>query len=156
MVGDGHRRKGCEQMAQDLGVSAHVIFTGTLPYEEVPIAINCMDVGLVLASRERLEREGVVAFKFQELLACGCPVVAQFLEPEESTRYSGVAKMVPVGDEAALDRALLELLGHPAEAARIAERALHYAADHVSWERSAQLSIDFMNHMTTHGPVADE
>jgi glycosyltransferase involved in cell wall biosynthesis len=156
MVGDGSRRKGCEHLAQNLGVASHVIFTGPLPYEKVPIAINCMDVGLALASRERLEREGVVAFKFQEMLACGCPVVAQFLEPEESARYSGVAKMVPVGDEAALDRALLELLGHPAEAARIAERALHYTGEHVSWEKSAQLSIDFMNYMITKGPVADE
>jgi glycosyltransferase involved in cell wall biosynthesis len=145
MVGDGPRRKGCEQLAQNLGVSSHVIFTGALPYEEVPVAINCMDVGLALASRERLEREGVVAFKFQEMLACGCPVVAQFLKTEDSVRHSGVANMVPVGDEAALDRALLELLDHPVEAARMAERALRYVAEHVSWEKSAQLSVDFMN-----------
>jgi glycosyltransferase involved in cell wall biosynthesis len=156
MVGDGPRRKGCGQLAQDMGVSSQVIFTGTLPYEEVPIAINCMDVGLVLASRERLEREGVVAFKFQELLACGCPVVAQFLEPADSLRYSGVAKMVPVGEEAALDRALLELLGNPAEAARMAERALRHVAEHVSWENSAQLNMDFMSRMIKRGPVADE
>jgi len=156
MVGDGPRRKGCEQLAQNLGVSSHVTFTGLLRYEEVPVAINCMDVGLVIASRERLVREGVVAFKFQELLACGCPVVAHFLKPEESVRYSGVAKMAPVGDEAALDRALFELLGNPAEAAHMAERALRYVAEHVSWEKSAQLSIDFMSRMIKRGPVADE
>ena len=156
MVGDGPRRKGCEQLAQNLGVSSHVIFTGPLRYEEVPVAINCMDVGLVLASRERLEREGVVAFKFQELLACGCPVVAQFLEPADSVRYSGVAKVVPVGEEAALDRALLELLGNPAEAARMAERALRHVAEHVSWENSARLNMDFISRMIKRGPVADE
>jgi glycosyltransferase involved in cell wall biosynthesis len=152
MVGDGPRRKGCEQLAQNLGVSSQVIFTGALPYEEVPVAINCMDVGLVLASRERLEREGVVAFKFQELLACGCPVVAQFLEPAESACYSGIAKMVPVGDETALGRALLELLGNPAAAAHIAERALRYVAEHVSWEKSAQVSLDFMDRMIKTNP----
>lgn len=156
MVGDGPRRKGCERLAQDLGVSSHVIFTGSLPYEEVPVAINCMDVGLVLASRERLEREGVVAFKFLEMMTCGCPVVAQVLEPEESGRYAGVAKMVPVGDEAALERAMLELLGHPVQAAHMAEQALRYVAEQVSWEKSAQLSIDFMNRMIKRGPVADE
>jgi phenylacetate-CoA ligase len=156
MVGDGPRRKACEQLAHNLGVSSHVIFTGALPYEEIPVAINCMDVGLVLASRERLEREGVVAFKFQEMLACGCPVVAQFLKTEDSVRHSGVAKMVPVGDEAALDQALIELLRYPAKAAGIAERALSHVAEHVSWKQSAQLSIDFMNRMIRCVPVTDE
>ena len=156
MVGDGPLRKACEQLAQNLGVSSHVIFTGALPYEEVPVAVNCMDVGLVLASRERLEREGVVAFKFQEMLACGCPVVAQFLKTEDSVRHSGVAKMVPVGDEAALDRALIELLRDPAKAAGIAQRALCHVAEHVSWRQSAQLSIDFMNRMIRRVPVTDE
>ena len=90
------------------------------------------------------------------MLACGCPVVAQFLEPAESVRYSGVAKMVPVGDEAALDRALIELLDNPAVVARMAERASRYAAEHVSWEKSAQLSIDFMNRKIKRDPVTDE
>jgi len=144
LVGDGPLRRKCEQMARTLGISGDVVFTGRVPYEEVPVAINCMDVGLVLSSRASLERVGVVAFKFQELLSCGCPVVAQFLAPEERRRFSTIAKMVPVADEDALDRALLELLGNPVEAARMAERALRYVAEHVSWEKSARLSVDFM------------
>jgi len=64
--------------------------------------------------------------------------------------------MVPVGDEAALDRALIELLRDPAKAAGIAQRALCHVAEHVSWKQSAQLSIDFMNRMIRRVPVTDE
>jgi glycosyltransferase involved in cell wall biosynthesis len=147
MVGDGPLKKNCEKMVFDYSLNNDVIFTGSLKYEDVAIAINCFDIGLILASRLRLEREGVVAFKFQEFMACGCPIIAQYMDKSDEKRYSDFVKLVHIDKKSKIESAIIELLDLPEYRASIAEKAFLYAQKNLSWKKSAQLTVDFIYKM---------
>ncbi|GAB2755327.1 glycosyltransferase family 4 protein [Nocardioides pakistanensis] len=77
LVGDGPDRRRIERLARRLGVSDSVIFTGSVPWDEVPAYTDAGDV-FAMPVRSRLfgleaEAFGIV---FLEAAACGLPVVA--------------------------------------------------------------------------------
>jgi len=76
LVGDGPNRKAVERLARKFGVQNSVIFTGSVPWEEVPTYTDAGDV-FAMPVRSRLfgleaEAFGIV---FLEAAACGLPQV---------------------------------------------------------------------------------
>jgi phosphatidyl-myo-inositol dimannoside synthase len=67
-------RAELETLAEDLGISGRIIFTGTKPYHELPRYIACMDVCTIPLSPPQW---GEIALpnKFFEYSACGKPIV---------------------------------------------------------------------------------
>jgi glycosyltransferase involved in cell wall biosynthesis len=67
-------REELETLAEDLGISNRVIFTGTKPYHELPRYIACMDACTIPLSPPQW---GEIALpnKFFEYSACGKPIV---------------------------------------------------------------------------------
>lgn len=63
-----------QQLAESLGVSNHVIFTGTKPYAELPRHIACMDVCTIPLSPPQW-MDIALPNKFFEYSACGKPIV---------------------------------------------------------------------------------
>jgi glycosyltransferase involved in cell wall biosynthesis len=61
-------------LAENLGISDHILFTGTKPYRELPRYIACMDACTIPLSPPRW---GEIALpnKFFEYSACGKPIV---------------------------------------------------------------------------------
>ncbi|MBC8488890.1 MAG: glycosyltransferase family 4 protein [Bacteroidetes bacterium] len=147
MVGDGPRKKECQKRVARFNLTKRVIFTGSVPYEDVPIYINCFDIGIILASKHRLEREGVVAFKLQEFLACGCPTIAHYKDQKDHEKYSPFVKMVHIEDRPGLLNAVIELLQSQDKCSELTRSALSYIKNNVSWEKSAKLTVDFINQM---------
>lgn len=76
LVGDGPHRKSVERLASRLGFRESVIFTGSVPWEEMP---GFTDAGDVFAMPCRTRRLGLEAeafgIVFLEAQACGLPVV---------------------------------------------------------------------------------
>jgi phosphatidylinositol alpha-1,6-mannosyltransferase len=77
LVGDGPYRARVERFARRLGVEDSVIFTGSVPWEEMPAYTDAGDV-FAMPCRTRLfgleaEAFGIV---FLEAAACGLPVIA--------------------------------------------------------------------------------
>jgi phosphatidylinositol alpha-1,6-mannosyltransferase len=77
LVGDGRYRSMVERLARRLGVRDSVIFTGSVPWEQMPAYTDAGDV-FAMPVRSRLcgleaEAFGIV---FLEAAACGLPVVA--------------------------------------------------------------------------------
>jgi phosphatidylinositol alpha-1,6-mannosyltransferase len=77
LVGGGPYRSRLEKLASSLGVADRVVFTGSVPYEELPAHYCAGDV-FAMPCRTRLggldvEGLGIV---FLEASACGLPVVA--------------------------------------------------------------------------------
>jgi glycosyltransferase involved in cell wall biosynthesis len=149
MVGDGPRRKNCEMAVASLELAERVIFTGLVRYEDVPVYINSFDMGMVLATKQRLEREGVVAFKLFELLSCGCPTIAHYKDQKDYEYFSPFVKMVHVEDQLGISKAIIEILGNPDECASMSEKAISFINKNISWEKSALITLDFINTMTT-------
>ena len=61
-----------------------IIFSGTVPYSQVPKYISCMDVGLI-PFKENAIAAGAFPLKLLEYLACQVPVI--------STRQPGIEKV---------------------------------------------------------------
>lgn len=144
IVGDGPRRKNCQKIVTDFNLTERVIFTGLITYEEVPLYINCFHIGIVFASKLKLQREGVIAFKLQEFLACGCPTIAHYENPRDYDQFCPFIKMVYIEDKLALSDAIIELLQDPDKCSSMAKRALSYIKENISWEKSAVKTINFI------------
>lgn len=145
MVGDGPGRKDCQKIVADFNLTERVIFAGLVNYEDIPIYINCFDIGMVSASKLKLEREGLIAFRLQEFLACGCPTIAHYKNPKDYDQFCRFVKMVYIEDKLALSDAVIELLEDPDKCSSMAEQALSYIKENVSWEKTAVNTINFIN-----------
>jgi len=76
IVGDGIMRSDLEKMVDKAGLSNKFIFTGVIPYEEVPKYINISDVCISPEPRDaRNENTGGSSLKLFEYMACEKPVV---------------------------------------------------------------------------------
>lgn len=122
---------GVKAEARKLGLLSRCIFTGPVPYEDVPHLVNACQVMVAPydpgASKVRSERGIGSPLKVFEYMACGKPVITTDIEP--TNRLPGVGRaavLVPPGDPGAISKAIELVLADPAKAARmgIAGRAL--------------------------------
>lgn len=76
VIGDGVMKNEWMQLARRLDVFDRFIFTGSVPYEHVPMYINASDVCVAPFITARNAKIGLSPLKIYEYLACGKPVVA--------------------------------------------------------------------------------
>ena len=70
MVGDGPEREQVERLCEKYGISSSVIFTGSIPPEQVVIALRASSFLLVTSRYESFSLSAL------ESMACGIPVVS--------------------------------------------------------------------------------
>jgi glycosyltransferase involved in cell wall biosynthesis len=90
IVGDGQMKEELVELAEKTGVSDKFIFTGAVPYEEVPKYINASDVCVHLPFGKRNERVGASSLKLFEYMACGKPIITTDVDgiPKEIERVN--------------------------------------------------------------------
>ena len=116
IVGDGERRSALEAMAGELGLAGRVRFLGWRA--DLDRLYADLDV-VVLTSKNEGSPVALI-----EAMAAGRPVVSTRAGGVEDVVADGeTGRVVPVGDDAAVARAILDLLEHPAEAARLGAAA---------------------------------
>jgi glycosyltransferase involved in cell wall biosynthesis len=128
IIGDGPQRAEYEQLADQLGPTDRVTFTGTWSHDQALLAIRAADV-FVLSSRT----EGL-SHVLLEAMQLGTPRVASDVggNPELITnQVDGL--LVPYKDVEALASALQDLLDNPARREELAQNALK-RAENFSWE----------------------
>lgn len=101
LVGDGETRGEVERLAEELGVSARVVFTGIRP--DVARILSAAEIG-VLSTRW----EGM-SMSIIEMMASGLPFVASDVAGMREM-VGDVGRLFPEGDERALSDVLNELL----------------------------------------------
>lgn len=72
IVGDGPSKKDLEEQAKELNIQDKVVFTGKVPYSDVPKYYN---LGDVFVNASLTETQGLT---FVEAMAAGIPVVAKY------------------------------------------------------------------------------
>jgi glycosyltransferase involved in cell wall biosynthesis len=126
-VGDGPERPRVEAEARQLGLRA--VFTGTVPYTDMPAHIAAMDVCTVLHAGTETFHYGI-PLKLTEYLACGRAVVApragdldRVLEHERDVLLvaAGAAPLAEAIGRLAKDATLRTRLGHAARARAVAD-----------------------------------
>jgi glycosyltransferase involved in cell wall biosynthesis len=82
IVGGGAGYNKTVELARDLGVLDHTIFTGTVPYTHVPEYISCMDVGVIPFKQDNVSNNSL-PLKLFEYMACGIPIISTHVDAIE-------------------------------------------------------------------------
>ncbi len=136
LVGDGEMRQAWEALVQARGLSTSFHFTGQIPYRDVALYINAMDVTM---SPLILRRGPSSPLKLFDYWACGRPVVASDLpDLRVILRESGGAIPVFPEDPHALAEAVSELLGDEAMRQKLGNSGRHFVEAHHSWGHIAE------------------
>jgi len=139
LVGSGPYRNSLERMARQLGVSAHVVFTGPLPGAELPAYYDAGDVFAMPCRTRRggLDVEGL-GIVYLEASATGLPVIGGDSGGAPDAILDGeTGYVVRGGDVAATASRITELLKDPAKARAMGEKGLAWVDREWRWDLAA-------------------
>lgn len=139
MVGPYYKETQAKVQADGVGQS--FVFTGPVPYVDVPKYINAADVLVApynpekIESAEQIRKHGLGApLKVYEYMAVGKPVITTDVKPISDPVEDGVTGcLVPPGDSDALARSLDRLLENPQSSAGMGAAARQSMIANYSW-----------------------
>jgi phosphatidyl-myo-inositol dimannoside synthase len=123
LVGNGPYRTKLEQLAERLGVTKAVLFTGSVSQAELPAYFGAGDVFAMPCRTRRagLDVEGL-GIVYLEASATGLPVIVGDSGGAPDAVLDGeTGYVVPGGDPASVARRVIELLADPAKARAMGE-----------------------------------
>lgn len=121
VVGAGWRLPELKDMASSLQIAPQVVFTGAVPYSEVPEYVAAADVAVACFDDNEATR-AKSPLKVVEYLAAGRAIVASAVG-EVQKMINQVGVLVPAGDVALLSNAICDLLADPQLRAELGGRA---------------------------------
>jgi phosphatidylinositol alpha-1,6-mannosyltransferase len=136
LVGGGPYRASLEKLADSLGVADSVVFTGSVPWEDLPAHFDAGDVfAMPCRTRRRgLDVEGL-GIVYLEASATGLPVVAGDSGGAPDAVLDGETGVVVNGRSvAAVARALADLLSAPERARKLGEQGRAWVEREWRWE----------------------
>lgn len=122
IVGDGDARSGLEQLVTELGIEESVIFTGEVPFEDVPEYLRAFDIGLAYI-RDSVQYRDQPPLKTVEYLASGLPVVGTDTPGNKRFLTDGENGRLTPDDIEAYADALAELVDSAEEREQYSSRA---------------------------------
>jgi glycosyltransferase involved in cell wall biosynthesis len=135
IVGAGPLEAELRAEAHARRLEAHVAFAGAVPNEELPAYYRraaALVVPSVVAADGDQEGLGLV---IGEALACECPVVASDLPAIRDLIQDGVTGLLArPGDAADLAGKIVQMLGDPARAARMARQGRGLVLERFDWQ----------------------
>jgi glycosyltransferase involved in cell wall biosynthesis len=136
LVGDGVMRRTWAEMISSRGLSASFIFTGQVPYAEVPLYIGATELCVAPFLADRGDASPLKLFDY---LACGRPVVASSIPPLHDllSRAEGIAPVPPEEPEA-LAKEIVRLLEDQEAARRLGDMGRQWVLQAHSWQAAAR------------------
>ena len=136
LVGDGIMRQTWAERISTRGLSASFLFTGQVPYSEVPLYIGATELCVAPFLADRGDASPLKLFDY---LACGRPVVASAIPPLRDllSRAEGIAP-VPPEDPEALAKEIIRLLEDQETARRLGEKGRRWVLEAHSWQAAAE------------------
>lgn len=135
IVGDGTMKQGLIELAQRIGVSDRMIFTGRVPYDKVPLYINAGDVCVV---PKKPMASGYSPLKLYEYMACEKPVVATRTSGFEILKANNAGLLVNPENLQELAKAIIKLLQDPELRKQMGKNGRKYVVENHSWESVAK------------------
>lgn len=146
IVGDGVMKNKLLELSSELGLSDKIIFTGRVPYENVPPYINASDVCVAPFIKGRNAKIGLSALKTYEYLACGKPLVASSISGvKDLIELSGGGISISPENPEELANAVVELILNENMRALMGERGRKYIVENHSWNGVARKILDVCN-----------
>jgi len=142
VVGDGAMKNELLKITSELGLLDKFIFTGTIPYESVPLYINAADICVV---PKKPIKSGYSPLKLYEYMACGKPVIATKTYGFELLEETNAGILIDPENSAEFANSILMLLNKPELLTNMGNNGLRYvAADH-TWDKVARKVLDVCN-----------
>ncbi len=139
VVGEGEGRAELEQVARELGVSEKVVFTGKVPFEDIPEYVRAADVGIL--PFPNLEGWNVSSpIKLMEYLAMGLPIVLTDIPAHRLVIDQVGGAVFSLNDEP--DNLAEAICKARNEGVKPASRDV--LEETISWNRQARNLIDFV------------
>ncbi len=137
IIGSGTQEKSLKEMAEGLGVSDKVMFTGRVPFEEVSRYFN---ISHVLLNLSQYESFGVSVI---EAMACGKPVIVSDTGGlAEIVENESLGIKVKPGDETALKNAIESLLTDTKRYNEMSQAGRAHVLAHYNWQENLQQMIN--------------
>jgi phosphatidyl-myo-inositol dimannoside synthase len=147
-VSGGPYRKSLERLAHDLGVASDVVFTGSVPWAELPAHYAAGDV-YAMPCRTRvggLDVEGL-GIVYLEASASGLPVIGGDSGGAPDAVLDGETGYVVGGrDVTALSGRLVDLLSDPAKAQAMGAAGRAWVEREWRWETQASRMASLLGH----------
>ena len=136
LVGDGVMRRTWAERVSERGLSASFLFTGQVPYQEVPLYIGATEVCVAPFLADRGDASPLKLFDY---LACGRPLVASAIRPLHDllSRAEGIAPVPPEKPEA-LAKEVVRLLEDQEAARRLGEDGRRWVLKAHSWRAATE------------------
>ena len=148
--GGGEDLEGCRRLAAEKGLEKRVVFTGKVPYAELPSYLSLCDVLAAPFSPSKDEKRKAVfgryglwwcPLKLFEYMAMGKPVVSA--EVGVLPEYlEGAGLLYPEGDIAALADRLSGLLSDGALARRLGAAGRRRVEEQYNWKEVAKRTLE--------------
>lgn len=139
IVGDGDTRENLERLVETESLTDSIVFTGTLPREEIPRLLSESLVGVAPLKR-LVNLEYAAPTKAYEYMACGIPFVGCGSgEIAHLAKESG-AGVIAENTPEAIAAALSALLDDPERMEEMGRRGREYVAEHYD-RRSVALKL---------------
>lgn len=143
IVGDGVMKDSLMKITLELRLSDKFIFTGRIPYENVPLYINAADVCVAPFIKERNSKIGLSALKTYEYLACGKPIVASSISGvRDLIESSGGGVSVAPENPEELAAAVVKLLLDENSRVLMGDKGRRYVVENHSWDGVARKILD--------------
>lgn len=139
IVGDGAEMDALRELANSPEVAPFVHFRGQVQHEDIPMIINCLDVGIGPLVTETGGHVNRCPIKLREYAACGVPVVSAVGgEGAELFEKQGALLRVPPSDPNRLAHEVIKILENPALGKTMGRAARTLAERHSSWTHKAE------------------
>jgi len=125
LAGEGYQRLYLERLARKLRVDHHIIFLGSIPYEEVPQVMSRASVFVA---------PGNAGYTLLEAGALGKPIVSVDLEWNTSCLGKDSAIFVPPRDVRELAKAIVKILKNPEIYESLSRKVRDYIYSTRSWD----------------------
>jgi glycosyltransferase involved in cell wall biosynthesis len=146
LVGDGPMRADLEKKVQGKGLQNYFIFTGHVPYRDVPDYIGAMDVCVAPHQGETNQSSPVKLFDY---MASGRSIVASDIDVvREIVADSGCAVLIAPGHVQGLTEGIVSLLENPSVMRELGNRGRRFAMEH--YDRKL-LTINLFSSLTIDG-----
>lgn len=129
ILGDGMMRGKLEGMVKELNMESRFIFTGWVPYNDVPTYINSSEVCVAPFVKQRI----CSPIKIYEYLSCGKPVIASFIRNLDFLKDTKSGILVKPDDPEDLGNALIEVMMNKNKSKEMGTRGRQYVINEHSW-----------------------
>ena len=139
LIGEGSHRKELEDLVTRLNIK-NVVFTGTVPYSQIPEFISASDIIVLPSVAEGVSRV------LLEAMACGKPVITtKLIGTKELITDGKTGILIEEGNIQQMSEALISLLKDKILRERIGRTAYEYIKDKLTWDHVGNETLKVYN-----------